>query len=119
MSPIIRLPVLALAAAAAAAAPLTWSPPAEGATVYQNCRARAQSSYACHRAALGRSHGARSPAYARRSFDPRDFAGRNKFDRWYDSYVARCAAVSATPVSKTRARSYYPAWPPVIPNLYR
>ena len=118
MSLLFRIPVLALAAAAAAA-PLAWSPPAEGATVYQNCRYRAQSSGACHRKALGRASGSSSPLYVRRAFAPRDFAGRDKFDRWYDSYVQRCAAVSATPVSKTRARRYYPAWPPVIPNLYR
>lgn len=118
MFPSIRIPVLALAAAGAAA-PLAWSPPAEAATVYQNCRAWGQSTPNCHRAALARSRGASSPTYARRTFDPRDFAGRNKFDRWYENYVQRCTAVSATPVSKTRARSYYPAWPPVIPNLYR
>ena len=119
MFPSIRLPVLALAAAGAAAAPLAWSPPAEGATVYQNCRARAQSSYSCHRAALGRSSGARSPGYARRAFEPRDFSGNSKFDRWYLNYAQRCAAASATPVSKTRARRYYPLTPPIIPDRFR
>ena len=117
--PLFRIPVLALAAAAAAA-PLAWSPPAEGATVYQSCRDRGQSSNTCHRKALSRASGSSSPIYARRTFAPRDFAGHDKFDRWYNSYVQRCAAVSATPVSKTRARRYYPSsWPPVIPNLYR
>lgn len=118
MSSLFRIPVLALAAAAAAA-PLAWSPPAEGATVYQSCRYRAQSSGSCHRSALARASGSSSPTYARRTFSPRDFAGHDKFDRWYNHYVARCAAASATPVSKSRARTYYPYSPPVIPNRFR
>ena len=115
---LFRIPVLTLAAAAAAA-PLAWSPPAEGATVYQTCRYNARSSGSCHRSALARSSGSSSPTYARRTFAPRDFAGHNKFDRWYNHYVARCAAASATPVSKSRARTYYPYSPPVIPNRFR
>ena len=118
MPPLLRIPLWALAAAAAAA-PLAWSPPAEGATVYQSCRARAQSSGTCHRQALSRSSGSGSPIYARRTFAPRDFAGHDKFDRWYNNYVARCAAASATPVTKSRARTYYPYTPPIIPNRFR
>ena len=119
MFPCFRIPVLALAAVTGGAAPLAWSPPAEGATAYQTCRYRAQSAAACHRKTLGRVSGSSSPRYARRTFEPRDFAGHNKFDRWYNHYVQRCAAASATPVSKTRARSYYPYTPPIIPNRFR
>ena len=86
---------------------------------YANCLTLGLTDEACHQQVVQAGGTPQPVLNSARTFDPVDFEGKDKYDRWYDRYVLYCHDYHAQPLSKPQALASYPNYPPMIPYGFR
>ncbi len=86
---------------------------------YSGCAQAGLSDDACHRQIIEAGGQVAASPTSYTGFTPVDFDGGDqydRYDRWYDEYKTRCLINMATPKPRSEVISYYPGFPPIVPD---